>query len=631
MSISTRRARVRGALMVAAVVAGSLAVSSVPVSASSAVTIKAKLGASYRLLAVTKSGKSFVAAPSRGTVTLRGMSRAETSGMTLSVINTKGTYVGPVMLKYLAKKAATTAPKRATAGFIKMKRASRSTVDLGSIKAGANYAYATKAPAVTGKSIAVSKGVPPARENFGKGSNVRSGGVRAMADPTENPLGDDADTDGIPAFADVDDDNDGKLDLVDDSFYQTPVKDDGSNQGQASIFTALVCGGECVNLNAFGVQSPTGASADALRKMINTFQGVFFQFRDVAKTFPTRSTRDFGYFNIDCAGIDWCAGTTSKAVTISPDYDANGSQPAGNALPLAAGETNYSALCGAGVIAKDPVAANNQSYSGPSNWPLNDAGTGTAFDRLMDEWVFRTCDPDGDTLPNIIPSKGTINNAEPWMNEIKPRLAGPDGMKVGDTIRYNVTDSQKRTVYSSTQVISGVIQTAPSVRTWNGTTLHQSDGRYNISAIAGMTSASANPGNTATVTFWRPQRAPIGTESTWQDVGGLAYMVGSDTKKCSISAAVTSDGRTLKVESGTRGSAVIDDATDAAPNPANFIQVTVTNLSDCMPQVGQMSVSAMDKSGNSTHFKWQRQTQGQQPGQQPGTPQPPTPPTPPSP
>ena len=610
MSLSSRRARLRGAFMVAAVAAGSLVMSAAPASASNAVTIKAKLGASYRLLAVTKSGKSFVAAPKKGTVTLKGMTKAETSGMTLSVINTKGTYIGPVMLKYLAKKKATTAPKKATAGYIKMKRASKSTVDLGSIKAGANYAYATKAPGVTGKSVAVSKGVPPARQNFGKGSNVKSGGVRSMADPTENPLGDDADSDGLPAFADVDDDNDGKLDLVDDAFYQTPVKDDGSNQGQASIFTALVCGGECVNLNAYGVQSPDGAAGDALKKMINTFQGVFFQFRDVAKTFPTRSSREFGYFNIDCEGITWCSGTSSKAVTISPDYDANGSQPAGNALPLAAGETDYSKLCGPKVIAKDPVAANNPGYSGPANWPLNDAGSGSAFDRLMDEWVFRTCDPDGDGLPNVIPSKGTINSGEAWMNEIKPRLAGPDGMKVGDTIRYNVTDSTNKTVYSSTQVISGVIQTAPSVRTWNGTTLHNANGTYNISSIAAMTNAASNTGDTATVTFWRPQRAPIGTESTWQDVGGLAYTIGSDFKKCEISAAVTSDGRTLKIQTGNKGAAVIDDAADAAPSAANFIQVTITKVSECMPQVGQMGVSAMDKSGNSTHFKWQR-PQGQ--------------------
>jgi len=297
-------------------------------------------------------------------------------------------------------------------------------------------------------------------------------------------------------------------------------------------------------------------------------------------------------------------------VTISPDYDANGSQRADNALPLAAGETDYSKLCGPKVIAKDPVAANNQSYTGPANWPLNDAGSGSAFDRMMDEWVFHTCDPDGDGLPNIIPSKGTINSGSAWMNEIKPRLSGSNGMKVGDTIRYNVTDSTKKTVFSSTQVISGVIQTAPSVRTWNGTTLHQPDGTYAISSIAALTNAASNPNNSATVTFWRPQRAPIGTESTWQDVGGLAYMIGTDGKTCTISSASTSDGRTLTVKTGDRGTAVIDDATDAAPNAANFIQVTLTNLSDCMSGPGQMSVSAMDKSGNSTHFKWQR-PQGQ--------------------
>ena len=601
--------RLRSTLLVGLVAVGSVALASPAADASSAaVTVKARLGASYRLLAVTKSGKSVVGSSSGGKVTLKGLTRSDTSGMTLSVVNNSGAYVGPVMLKYLANKKATSQPKNATNGFIKLKKASGATIDLGSVKTGANFAYTTKAQATTGTSVKVTNGVPPARDNFGKSSSASSGGVRSAADPTVNNLGDDPDQDGLVSFADVDDDGDGKLDLVDSTFYQQPVKEDGSNQGKASIFTALICGGFCVNLNAYNVTSPSGAASTKLATMINTFQGVFFQFRDVAGTFPSRPDRNFGYFNVDCTGISWCSGDSSKAVTISPDYDQTGSQPPGNALPLNSGETNYSVLCGANVIAKDPVAASNTSYTGPANWPTNDAGTGSAFDRTMDEWVFRTCDPDKDGFPNIIPSKGTIASGMEWMNEIKPRMAGPDGMKVGDTIRYNLTDSKGKSLYSSTQVISGVIQTVPSIRSWGGTTLHQADGSYNTSSIAGMASAAANTGGTAEITFWRPQRAPIGSESTWQDVGGLTYALGSTAAMCKIDSATTSAGASLQVLTGAKGESVVaDTANDATPNPANFITMRVSGLSTCMS--GQVRLMAMDRAGNSTLFNWQVGTQ----------------------
>ncbi|MFM8625621.1 MAG: hypothetical protein ACKOCC_01555 [Actinomycetota bacterium] len=624
----TSARRVRSTLLAGLVAIGSVALASPAADAStSSVTIKASLGASYRLLAVTKSGKSVVASSSGGKVTLKGLTRTDTSGMTLSVVSKSGAYVGPVMLKYLANKKATSQPKKATNAFIKLKKATKATIDLGSVKTGANFAYATKSQATTGTSVKVTNGVPPARDNFGKGSTASSGGVRSAADPTVNDLGDDPDQDGLVSFADVDDDGDGKLDLVDSTFYQQPVKEDGSNQGAASIFTALICGGNCVNLNAYNVTSPSGAAATRLSTMINTFQGVFFQFRDVAGTFPTRANRDFGYFNVDCTGISWCAGESSKAVTISPDYDQNGSQPAGNALPLASGETNYSALCGANVIAKDPVAAQGPTYSGPANWPTNDAGTGSAFDRTMDEWVFRTCDPDKDGFPNIIPSKGTIASGMEWMNEIKPRMAGPDGMKVGDTIRYNLTDAKGKSLYSSTQVISGVIQTAPSIRSWNGATLHQADGSYNPGSITGMTSAAANPGGTAEITFWRPQRAPIGTETTWQDVGGLTYAFGGGATMCKIDSATTSSGTTLQVVTGGRGeSVVVDTANDATPNPANFITMRVSGLSTCTS--GQVKLMAMDRAGNTTVFSWQMGNQPGGGGQPQGPANPPNPPKP---
>jgi hypothetical protein len=224
----------------------------------------------------------------------------------------------------------------------------------------------------------------------------------------------------------------------------------------------------------------------------------------------------------------------------------------------------------------------------------------------MDEWLFSSCDPDNDGLPNVIPSKDTLQTGLSWVNEIKPRMPGPDGLKVGDTIRYKITDSSGKQVASSSQVISGVIQTAPSLRSWqDGTgqalTIHSPDGTYNVPQQLGSPSS-----NTITLTFWRPQRAPIGTETSWQDVGGLSYQVQGPKGGCAITSATTSGGAALQVQSDSKGSMVMDSGSDATPNPANYIQAVV-DITNCRTGQGQWRVMASDRAGNSTNFSWQGQ------------------------
>ncbi|MFM2115138.1 MAG: hypothetical protein RI908_879, partial [Actinomycetota bacterium] len=511
--VTSRRRLSLIAGIAAAVAASGSVINIAPVEAAPAkVTITAQLGSGYRLLATATSGKSYLATATGGKVSIPNVATSDTNGMSLSILSTTGAYVGPVVLKYTTDAAGKKQAKNLGAskfGFLKMKKATKTTINLLKItvNAGGKFAYlnVAKPPvAVSGKSVAVAAGAPPATKSLGRASGVAKTGLGKFANPTENQPGDDADADGVMAFADVDDDNDGKLDLVDDKFFDTKVSDDKNVNGSAGLYTALVCGGVCVNLNAFGITKPedNAAANTALKTMLNTFQGVFFAYSNeaVAKTFPTRSSRDFGFFNIDCTGITWCSGASSKAITISPDYD-NGTQPANNALPLKSGETNYSALCGSSVIAKNPT---NDATS-PTGWPLNEAGSASAYDRMMDEWVFKSCDPDGDGFPNIIPSKGTIASGTEWVNEIKPRMAGPDGLRVGDAVRFALSDSSKNLVDSSTQVISGVIQTVPSVRTWKTTTIHSSTGSYTIPEDM------QSPTGEVTLTFWRPQRVPMGT------------------------------------------------------------------------------------------------------------------------
>lgn len=567
-------------------------------AATGTVTVTAKLAAGYRMLAVSKAGKAYMATSSGGKVTLKGIPKADTNAMTLSVVSTSGAYVGPVMLKYMAsaKKKATSVSKAKTA-YTSLKRTTKSTLSLGTVSVKGNYAFTSLKASipVAGSAVPVTGGVPPARENLGK-SKVQGAGVRSAADPTENPAGGDADKDGLPAFVDVDDDNDGKLDLVDSTFFSTETKTDGTLLGEANIFTALICGGDCVNLNAFNIDRPSdnAVAAQRLNKMINTFQGVFFSFNATTKYFSSRPDPKFGYFNVDCTGISWCSGASSRAVTISPDYDS-GNQPADNALPLTGGSSNYADFCGPKVVARNPLSPNAK----PATWPAD-----TSYDQTMDEWLFSSCDPDNDGLPNIIPSKGTLQSGFSWINEIKPRMPGPEGLKVGDTIRYNITDRDGKSVASSSQVISGVIQTAPSLRTWqDGTgqaiTVHAADGTYTVPTQMGSPTS-----NTITVSFWRPQRAGIGTETSWQDVGGLSYQVQGPKGGCTITAATTNTGTSLQVVSGSKGSMVTDTASDAAPDPANFIQATV-DVTTCKAGLGQWRVMASDRAGNTTNFSWQ--------------------------
>lgn len=581
-------------------------------AAPSKVTVKANLAGGYRLLATAKSGKSYLGTSSGGKVSIANIPAADTSGMSFSVLSTSGAYVGPVILKYSTDAAGKKSTKKLQAakfGFLKMKKVTKSTVDLKKITVNATgkFAYlslATPPVVVSGKTVAVTAGAPPAAKTLGRVSGVKATGLGKFANPTENEPGDDADGDGVMTFADVDDDNDGKLDLVDDKFFDTPVGSEKNVNGDARLYTALICGGQCVNLNAYGITKPedNAAANTALKTMVNTFQGVFFAYSSTAvqKSFPTRSNREFGFFNIDCTGIAWCNGSTAKAVTISPDYD-NGSQPANNALPLNAGEKSYTALCGSGVIAKDPT---NDAVA-PSGWPKNDAGTASAYDRTMDEWVFNSCDPDGDKLPNVIPSKGTISSGSEWVNEIKPRMAGPDGLRVGDAIRFSLSDSSKNLVDSSTQIISGVIQTAPSVRTWKGTAIHAADGSYTIPT------EMQSPSGEVTLTFWRPQRTAMEGESSWQDVGGLTYSFSGPSGPCAIKSAKLSDGTSIAPSTlnmmGKSTSVIVDPAADATPNAANFIEITADTAGcGAGANVGQWSVSALDKGKNSTHFKWQK-------------------------
>ncbi len=108
----------------ASLIAASVMVGTATQAATTTVTIKAKLAAGYRMLAVTKAGKAYMGTSSNGSVSLTGISKSDTNAMTISVVSTSGAYVGPVMLKYMASaKAQAKTISKAKAGFTAMKQA----------------------------------------------------------------------------------------------------------------------------------------------------------------------------------------------------------------------------------------------------------------------------------------------------------------------------------------------------------------------------------------------------------------------------------------------------------------------------------------------------------------------------
>lgn len=116
---------------------------------------------------------------------------------------------------------------------------------------------------------------------------------------------------------------------------------------------------------------------------------------------------------------------------------------------------------------------------------------------------------------------------------------------------------------------------------------------YDASGVSttGMTQAApitlAAGRSSLTVTFWRPQRAALSTETgTWTDIGGLTYRADTpnkptgSTKNSCVGAysAATSNGVAVATTATSDG--VLDSALDAQANSANTVTWTI-DLATC--------------------------------------------------
>ena len=179
-------------------------------NAAGMVTVKGTAPQGYSVLMVGKSGNS--TAVKGGKFSLK-MTAATAKGATLHLVSSAGKYAGPVVLKFDKKK------KTGNTSL------SGKTGDLGKIAMKTGYAVAaakkTTAIATTSKIKVSTAGAPAGAGRLGLpsstgGAGVRVFGVQALGDGNA-PSGEDTDKDGLPNTLDIDDDNDSKIDLVDDT------------------------------------------------------------------------------------------------------------------------------------------------------------------------------------------------------------------------------------------------------------------------------------------------------------------------------------------------------------------------------------------------------------------------------
>ena len=129
---------------------------------------------------------------------------------------------------------------------------------------------------------------------------------------------------------------------------------------------------------------------------------------------------------------------------------------------------------------------------------------------------------------------------------------------------------------------------------------------YDASGVAatGMTPAApitlAAGATSLTVTFWRPQREALSTETgTWTDIGGLTYRADTpntpagSTKHSCVGAysAATSNGTAVVTAATSDG--VLDPALDAQATVANTVSWTI-NLATCFDWSLMASGTAFD-------------------------------------
>lgn len=199
-------------------------------------------------------------------------------------------------------------------------------------------------------------------------------------------------------------------------------------------------------------------------------------------------------------------------------------------------------------------------------------------------------DPNDNGLPNLVPQR-SFDGRSVYAGSLNPGV-GTSGIRPGDT--YDVRFATSAGVISVPTALSFMFVTTPAIISWDDGT-----GPREVTYPVAQNSpgTESNPARLSSerlaLSLWRPQRAPIGTESGFIDMGGLTYGITIDEPQRQFGCAGDYSGLspTLEQEAAAGGDPanqlwpLRDSASDAPANPANRLSFTL-DLGNCLRRNG---------------------------------------------
>lgn len=491
--------------------------------AAGTVTVSGTAPQGYSVLMVAKSGNSIA---SKGGNFKIKTTAAAAKGATLHLVSNSGKYAGPVTLKFdKSKKTGNTqlSGKSGSIGKIAMKTGY-------SVAA----AKATTAISTAAKIKVTTAGQPGGAGRMGMpsstgGASVRIFGAWKLGDG-DAPKGEDTDKDGLPNTLDLDDDNDSKIDLVDDS-----------NPSKAITTGSLL-------------------------------------FLDISKTINLHAGMDETKMQ---QAIDLVfASNNNFWIGINMNTAADGSTPDGVHISCAA-EVKWCAPGSPATL----FGTGSMNNSSPEKWTDKKAD-GFAMS------VPKGDGPNCDTTSSPMLGGACSNSASSNFNrQFIPKLPSADVVP-GSMFTLNLTKGGA-VDKSVAGTLSPYFASVPALKevTVAGQVRNIDYSKKGDNGPNAAIGTQSNPivvpqgSQTVTLTFWRPQRSGVSEagEGKYVDMGGLRYGFYVSVNRACDAGAMTPVSSTLSAGTASKDlehTPLVDSAKDAAPNSANTLSFTV-DLTKC--------------------------------------------------
>ena len=491
--------------------------------AAGTVTVSGTAPQGYSVLMVAKSGNSIA---SKGGNFKIKTTAAAAKGATLHLVSNSGKYAGPVTLKFDKKKKT---------GNTQL---SGKTGSIGKIAMKTGYsvaaAKATTAISTTAKINVTTAGQPGGAGRMGMpsstgGASVRIFGAWKLGDG-DAPKGEDTDKDGLPNTLDLDDDNDSKIDLVDDS-----------NPSKAVTTGSLL-------------------------------------FLDISKTINLHAGMDEAKMQ---QAIDLVfASNNNFWIGINMNTAADGSTPDGIHISCAA-EVKWCAPGSPATL----FGTGSMNNSSPEKWADKRAD---GFALSVPKGDGPNCDTTSTPMMGGVCGNSSTSN---FNRQFIPKLPSAD-VAPGSMFTLNLTKGgviDKSVAGTLSPYFASVpalkeVTVAGQVKTID----------YSKKGDNGPGAANGTQGNpiivpqgsqTVTLTFWRPQRSGVSEagEGRYVDMGGLRYGFYVSVNRACDAGAMTPVSSTLSAGVASKDlehTPLVDSAKDAAPNSANTLSFTV-DLTKC--------------------------------------------------